>query len=63
MNIYYIRAAIEAATGIKLTIEQVKSYLVSEGMATKEKLDKLTFTGYEDYFGHVYVKETRAKST
>lgn len=55
MNLTYIRAAIMEATGIKLSIDEVKAYLLSEGMATRTRMDKLTFNGYGAYFGDIPV--------
>jgi hypothetical protein len=57
MNLHYIRAAIMARTGIKLTIDEVKAYLLTEGMATQDKLNRYTFKGYDQYFGHVHLHE------
>jgi hypothetical protein len=59
MNLYYIRAAVEAATGIKLTIEELKIYLIIEGLATYPQVSSRTFKGYDQYFGHVAVKEKK----
>lgn len=56
INIDYIRAAILQATGVKLTLEQVKSYLVEEGLCTPSRADKVTFRGYGAYYGDVYAQ-------
>lgn len=52
MNLVYIRAAIEGATGIRLTLEQVRSYLIEEGLITKAQARKYAqiFRGYDDFF-------------
>lgn len=50
MNIYYIRAAIKAATGIDLTINEVGYYLISEGLISESKFEKSKFAGYSDFY-------------
>ena len=52
INLYYIRAAIEANTGIRLSLSEVRTYLVEEGVITQRQADEeaKTFTGYSDMF-------------
>ena len=52
INLHYIRAAIEAATGIHLTLPEVRTYLVEEGLITQRQADEdaALFTGYGDLF-------------
>ena len=52
INLYYIRAAIEANTGIRLSLSEVRTYLVEEGLITQRQADEeaKTFTGYSDMF-------------
>lgn len=52
INLYYIRAAIEAATGIHLSLEQTRTYLLEEGLITPKQAeqDAQLFTGYGDLF-------------
>lgn len=50
MNIHFIRAAILDATGINLTLEQVREYLVSEGMISVSKAKSVIFRGYGDFY-------------
>ncbi len=52
INLYYIRAAIEANTGIRLSLSEVRTYLVEEGLITQRQADEeaKTFTGYGDMF-------------
>ena len=52
INLHYIRAAIEAATGIRLSLEQTRTYLLEEGLITQrqEDEDAQLFTGYGDLF-------------
>lgn len=50
MNIYYIRAAIQAALGINISLEDTKLALIAEGMVSKRDADKLIFVGYGDYY-------------
>ena len=49
-NIYFIRAAIEDALNIRLTVEETADYLVSEGMLTRKKADSLIFKGYKIFY-------------
>ena len=37
INLIYIRAAIEAATGIRLSLNEVKRYLLEEGLITPKQ--------------------------
>lgn len=52
INLYYIRAAIEAATGIHLTLAETRTYLLEEGLITSKQAqqDAQLFTGYGDLF-------------
>lgn len=52
INIYYIRAAIEAATGVRLTLNETRDILLEEGMITKHQYDQEAspFTGYDDLY-------------
>jgi len=52
MNLLYIKAAIQQATGVSLTQEQVLKYLVEERLVTKEKARdrSLIFRGYGEFF-------------
>lgn len=50
MNINYIRAAIQANTGIKLTLRQTAAYLLEEKLVTKAQFNRLLFPGYEILF-------------
>lgn len=62
INLHYIRAAIEARTGIHLDLVTVRRYLVEEGLITPYQARRYAqiFTGYadyyEDYTGIGYVK-------
>ena len=53
VNLIYIRAAILQATGKKLSLEQVRDYLLSEGLiSTRQARDEnLIFRGYDEFFG------------
>ena len=53
VNLIYIRAAILQATGKKLSLEQVRDYLLSEGLiSTRQAQDEnLIFRGYDEFFG------------
>lgn len=52
VNLVYIRAAIEGATGIRLTLEEVRSYLIEEGLITRAQARKYAqiFRGYADFY-------------
>lgn len=52
INLIYIRAAIEANTGVKLSLEQVRQYLVEEGLITQKQAQTKApiFSGYAEYF-------------
>lgn len=52
INLYYIRAAIEANTGIRLSLSEVRTYLLEEGLITQRQADEdaKTFTGYNEMF-------------
>ena len=60
MNLIYIRAAIQAATGVDLTQERVLELLVEEGLLTKSQAnqDGLIFRGYDEFF-HTDIAECR----
>lgn len=64
VNLHYIRAAIEARTGIRLTLEKTRQYLVEEGLLTPAQARKHAkiFSGYHDFYedctvGSVPVRE------
>lgn len=52
INLHYIRAAIEANTGIRLSLERTRELLVEEGLITKAQARKYAkiFRGYSEYF-------------
>ena len=50
-NIVYIRAAIEAQTGIRLSLKQTVAYLYQEGMITKSEAKTAIFPGYSALYG------------
>jgi len=52
INLHYIRAAIEAATGIHLTLPEVRTYLLEEGLITQKQADEdaQLFTGYDELY-------------
>lgn len=49
MNVYYIRAAIENSTGIRLSLPKTVQYLEEEGLISKAQARKAIFYGYEGY--------------
>jgi len=53
VNLHYVRAAIEENTGVYgLSLEQVRQYLIEEGLITVEQARKYApiFTGYDEFF-------------
>lgn len=52
INLHYIRAAIEANTGVRLKLDRVRELLVEEGLITPIQAERnaQTFTGYSDFF-------------
>jgi hypothetical protein len=56
INLHYIRAAIEANTGVYgLSLERVRQYLVEEGLLTPDEARKYApiFNGYDEFFDHL----------
>lgn len=56
VNLHYIRAAIEANTGVTgLSLEKVRDLLVEEGLISQIQADKYAtiFEGYAGYFGEI----------
>ena len=49
VNLYYVRAAIEANTGIRLSLKDTRRYLVEEGMIAEDE-DAHEFRGYSEYY-------------
>jgi len=49
VNLYYVRAAIEANTGIRLSLKDTRRYLVEEGMISENE-DAHEFRGYSEYY-------------
>ena len=53
VNLHYIRAAIEANTGVYgLSLEQVREYLIEEGLLTRSEAMSRAhiFNGYAEFF-------------
>jgi len=66
VNLHYIRAAIEANTGVTgLSLEQVRDYLVEEGLLTPAQAKKYAhiFTGYSEFFHMIDHMEAVVEST
>jgi hypothetical protein len=57
MNIIYIRAAIEEATGIKLPLKEVKQLLIEEGLVSEAKAKHLIFRGYSEFYDYFYKQD------
>ena len=56
INLIYIRAAIEAATGVHLSLPDVKRYLLEEGLITSKqaKEEATIFRGYGEFYDYDY---------
>ena len=54
VNLIYVRAAVEAATGIEVPLEKLKQYLLQEGLITpyEAKHNCPIFTGYGPYYSN-----------
>jgi hypothetical protein len=54
INLYYIRAAIEAATGITLPLPRVRELLVEEGIITQRQADEEAreFIDYNEFYAY-----------
>lgn len=52
VNLHYIRAAVQARTGIRLSLKDVRRYLVEEKLLTPAQARKYAkiFTGYQDFY-------------
>jgi len=52
VNLIYIRAAIEARTGIRLSLKEVRRYLVEEKLLTPAQARRFAqvFVGYQDFY-------------
>lgn len=52
INLVYIRAAIEHATGQRLPLEQIRTLLVEEGLITPSQAKKYAqpFRGYAEFY-------------
>ena len=52
INLVYIRAAIQANTGQRLSLERVRELLVEEGLITKKQAETeaVIFRGYGDLY-------------
>lgn len=61
MNVYYIRAAIQEKTGVRLSLKDTVKYLLEEKLVTKSQANKMLFPGYTKLFpselGKGYVSE------
>lgn len=54
INLHYIRAAIEAATGQRLSLPRVRDLLVEEGLITQRQADEeaYQFVDYGEFFAY-----------
>lgn len=52
INLYYVRAAIEANTGVRLSIKETRQYLLEEGLITQKQADEDSseFRGYAEFY-------------
>jgi len=49
INLVYIKAAIEANTGLRLRLKQVAKYLVEERLCTPEQANRALYFSYESF--------------
>lgn len=65
INLHYIRAAIEANTGVRLSLERTRDLLIEEGLITKAQARKHAkiFRGYSEYFDSEVGPVVPAKSS
>ena len=56
INLIYIKAAIEAATGVSLKLKEVRQYLLEEGLITptQAKKEATIFRGYSEFYDQDY---------
>lgn len=54
-NLHYIRAAVEANTGVYLSLEKIRELLIEEGLLTSAQAKKHAqiFKGYSDFYDSV----------
>ena len=52
INLYYIRAAIQGATGVKLSLSKTRQYLVEEGIIDSAEAEATAqeFRGYGEFY-------------
>lgn len=52
INLIYIRAAIQANTGVELSLEEVRKLLIEEGLITQPQAKKYAqiFRGYSEFY-------------
>jgi hypothetical protein len=52
INLHYCRAAIEEATGIHLSLEKTRQYLIEEGLITQVQANKYAtiFRSYDEFY-------------
>ena len=56
INLIYIRAAIDAATGVRLSLMETKRYLIEEGLITptQAREEATVFRGYGEFYDYDY---------
>jgi hypothetical protein len=56
INLIYIKAAIEAATGVSLKPDEIRQYLLEEGLITPTQARKeaTVFRGYSEFYDYDY---------
>lgn len=65
VNLHYIRAAIEENTGVYgLSLEQVREYLIEEGLLTRAEAMKYAhiFSGYDEFYRLIEGAESQDQS-
>ena len=54
VNLHYIRAAIEAKTGQKLSLKKVRQLLLEENLITQKQSDNIKPFNYKEYYQDSY---------
>lgn len=62
-NIHYIKAAIEASLGIKISLKDTARILVEEKMLTPKQAKASLFRGYNEFYPYFYSQDKNVIET
>lgn len=62
-NIHYIKAAIEASLGIKISLKDTARILVEEKMLTEKQARASLFRGYNEFYPYFYSQDKNVIET